>query len=143
MNNQKLLILFLTFLVSSNFLIAQNANLIVSNELAETHDESVLIKKTKVNDTKLKSVESKSNLIINHNSPIYSNVIKYNIKKTGFVTIKLLDADGKEIASLIGREQKAGNHYTNFSAINLNSGIYYYQLSVDNITDSPKMIFVN
>jgi photosystem II stability/assembly factor-like uncharacterized protein len=68
--------------------------------------------------------------------------IKFQIPQTGFITMKVYDALGKEIQTLIEQELKSGFYETKFNAENLSSGIYFYKLVTDKFTDVKKMIVV-
>jgi hypothetical protein len=68
--------------------------------------------------------------------------IKFQIPQTGFVTMKVYDALGKEIQTLIEQELKSGFYETKFNAENLSSGIYFYKLVTDKFADVKKMIVV-
>ena len=50
------------------------------------------------------------------------------------------DLLGKEVATLISEQMKAGNYTKQFDANNLTSGVYFYQLRVNNFTDTKKFI---
>ncbi|MEJ2615308.1 MAG: SBBP repeat-containing protein [Ignavibacteriaceae bacterium] len=58
--------------------------------------------------------------------------IKYTIRRDGFVYIKLYDVLGREIKTLVAREETAGNHEIKFDGSDLSSGIYFYTMSVEN-----------
>jgi hypothetical protein len=59
-----------------------------------------------------------------------STTIKYQIPKISFVTVKVYDVLGNEIATLVNEEKLAGEYETEFNAASLPSGIYFYQLRV-------------
>ncbi|MCB9208858.1 MAG: N-acetylmuramoyl-L-alanine amidase [Ignavibacteriales bacterium] len=48
------------------------------------------------------------------------------------VTLKIYDILGKEIVTLVNKQQSAGNYKVNFDASELPSGVYFYQLKVVN-----------
>lgn len=58
--------------------------------------------------------------------------IKYQITKNSFVTLKVYDILGKEVAVLVNEKLQAGTYEVKFNGTNLPSGVYYYKLSVDN-----------
>jgi hypothetical protein len=60
---------------------------------------------------------------------INSTTIKYELPFDSKVSIKVYDAMGKEVASLINSEKKAGIYTANFDASRLSKGMYYYKLS--------------
>lgn len=58
------------------------------------------------------------------------------------VQLRVYDILGKELATLVNENQKAGNYETIFDASNLASGIYYYQLQVGDFIETKKMILL-
>ncbi len=73
-----------------------------------------------------------------------STNITYSIPKAGNVSIKIFNILGKEVATLVNSEKEAGNYSIQFSAdkFKLTSGIYYYQIKVDNFVSTKKMILM-
>ena len=68
--------------------------------------------------------------------------ISYSIPKTGFVSLKVYDALGREMATLVSEVKPAGNHLVNFNAANLASGIYFYRLEAGGFSQNHKMILL-
>jgi len=60
----------------------------------------------------------------------------------GLVTLKIFDILGREVATLINKQQKAGNYEIQFNASNLTSGVYFYRLKAGNFMESRKMILI-
>ncbi|MBU0474982.1 MAG: T9SS type A sorting domain-containing protein [Bacteroidetes bacterium] len=58
------------------------------------------------------------------------------------VTLKIYDILGREVATLVNRQQKAGNYEVQFDASNLTSGIYFYSLQSGSFNKSKKMILL-
>lgn len=71
-----------------------------------------------------------------------STSIYYEINNRQFVTIKVYDVLGKEIAILVNEEKSVGNYKVEFNASNLASGIYYYQLIAGEFVETKKMILL-
>jgi len=73
-----------------------------------------------------------------------TTTIKYQIPEISFVTIKVYDVLGNEIATLVNEEKPAGEYNVEFRIDNLelSSGIYYYQLRVGNFVETKKMVLV-
>jgi len=69
-------------------------------------------------------------------------VINYSVPKTCFVTLRVYDVLGKEIRTLVNEEKHAGYYNIEFTAGNLTSGIYFYQLKADEYTITKKMILL-
>jgi hypothetical protein len=68
--------------------------------------------------------------------------IKYQIPEQVFVTIKVYDVLGKEIASLVNEEKLNGNYEVEFIGEGLASGIYYYRIIAGEFTQTRKMILL-
>ncbi len=58
--------------------------------------------------------------------------IDYNVPANGRVTLKIYDMSGKEVSTLVDREQAAGYYSVNFDASKLSSGNYIYRLESNN-----------
>lgn len=71
-----------------------------------------------------------------------STKIDYKLAAAGNVELKIYDALGKEVKTLINERQTAGTHSAAFNGANLPSGIYFYKLVTDNFSDVKKMILV-
>ncbi len=59
-----------------------------------------------------------------------------------FVSLKVFDALGNKVRTLIDEEKSAGEYEVTFDALGLPSGIYYYRLLVGNISATKKMILL-
>lgn len=68
-----------------------------------------------------------------------STVINYQIKDKGFVSLKIYDMLGKEIAELVNETQESGEYSVNFNASSLPSGVYIYSLRVNDFVQNHKM----
>lgn len=71
-----------------------------------------------------------------------STRISYSIPQSGFVTLKVFNAIGKEVATLVNEEKSAGNFEVNFNAQGLSSGIYFYTIQSGSFTQTKKMILL-
>jgi hypothetical protein len=71
-----------------------------------------------------------------------STLIKFSLETAGFVTLKVFNALGAEVAELINDELDAGLYQFEFLANNLSSGIYFYTLRSGNFISSKKMILI-
>ncbi|HEY6435530.1 MAG TPA: T9SS type A sorting domain-containing protein, partial [Ignavibacteriaceae bacterium] len=63
-------------------------------------------------------------------------------KQSQFVTLKVYDVLGNEIATLVNEEKSAGTYEVNFDANHLSSGIYFYKIKSGGFTDTKKMILL-
>jgi len=71
-----------------------------------------------------------------------STSIQYAINSTQFVTLKVYDLLGREVATLVNEEKIAGKYEVDFNASSLASGIYFYKLQSGNFVQTRKMILL-
>ena len=73
-----------------------------------------------------------------------STGIKYQIVKDGFVSLKVYNLLGKEVAVLVNENQTAGDYNISFQAenYNLTSGIYLYTLRSNDFVQTKKMMLL-
>lgn len=69
-------------------------------------------------------------------------IIKYSINSNQFVSLKVYDVLGNEIADLINEEKPAGVYEVKFNGNGLSSGIYFYKLQTGGLTETKKMILM-
>jgi hypothetical protein len=65
--------------------------------------------------------------------------IKYSLPIQSFVTLKIYNAMGEEIATLVNEEKAAGSYDINFNASRLASGIYFYKLQSGSLIETRKL----
>ena len=68
--------------------------------------------------------------------------IKFDIPLAGFVTLKIYDVLGKEVAVLVNEFKQVGRFIVDFNASSFASGIYFYKLESNGFTDVKKMILM-
>ena len=76
-----------------------------------------------------------------------STQISYSLAQDAYVTLKVYDMLGTEVAKLVNETQTAGSYSINFNANNLSSGVYIYRITATNngrilFTDSKQMILL-
>ncbi len=75
-----------------------------------------------------------------------STIINYQIPKSGFVTLKIYDILGRELETLVNKEQTAGKYKLSFNSsekgLSLPSGIYFYRIQAGNFMETKKMILL-
>ncbi|MGE5457158.1 MAG: T9SS type A sorting domain-containing protein [Methanococcaceae archaeon] len=71
-----------------------------------------------------------------------STIIAYSIAKEGFVSLKVFNSIGQEVAILVNERQAAGMHQIAFRAGSLPSGIYFYSLESEGFKQVKKMILM-
>lgn len=65
--------------------------------------------------------------------------IDYQIKDKGFVSLKVFDMLGREVADLVNGTKDVGQYSVEFDAKNLPSGVYIYSLKVNDFVQINKM----
>ena len=71
-----------------------------------------------------------------------ATVIKFAMPRSGYVTLKVYNALGKEVETLLSENMIAGGHEVVFDASSLSSGLYFYQIITNGFTDTKKMLLV-
>jgi len=69
-------------------------------------------------------------------------VIASGTKQSQFVSLKVYDILGIEIATLVNENRPAGNYEVNFDASDLTSGIYFCRLQTNKFSSTKKMLMV-
>ena len=68
--------------------------------------------------------------------------ISYSVPKNGYVSLKVYNLLGEEIATLYGGVRQAGNYIVTFDGSGFASGMYLYQLKADNFTETKKLVLL-
>ena len=68
--------------------------------------------------------------------------IKFEIPKTGLVTVKIFDILGNELVTIFSSDLESGKHEISWNAEKYSSGIYFYKLESGGFTAVKKMMFV-
>jgi len=71
-----------------------------------------------------------------------STTISFSIQTDQFVTLKVFNAIGEEMATLINKNLTRGTHNINFNADGLSSGFYIYRLESGNQVQVRKMMLL-
>jgi hypothetical protein len=80
------------------------------------------------------------NLEQNYPNPFNpTTTIGFGIRASGFVSLKVFDILGREIATLVNEKMKTGIYEISFDATGLASGTYFYRLSAGSYTEVKRM----
>ena len=71
-----------------------------------------------------------------------STSIQYAISSGQYVSLKVYDVLGNEIATLVNDYKASGTHQVNFSGSRFSSGIYFYQIKAGGFINMKKMILL-
>ncbi|MBK9331697.1 MAG: T9SS type A sorting domain-containing protein [Ignavibacteria bacterium] len=69
-------------------------------------------------------------------------LIGYTLTGNHNVNLKVYDALGKEIITLVNEKQNAGSYTVNFNGESLSSGIYFYRLEAGDFAATKRMILI-
>lgn len=90
-------------------------------------------------------VPEKLSLFQNYPNPFNpSTIIKFQVDKKSFVSLKIFDVIGREVETVVNEDLSPGIYEVPFNnSGKLSSGIYFYSLFRDNIvTDTKKMVLL-
>ncbi|MEO8446515.1 MAG: T9SS type A sorting domain-containing protein [bacterium] len=71
-----------------------------------------------------------------------STKITFDLPKEGFVSIKIFDNLGREVATVVNEFKTAGYYTVDFNAANLTSGLYFYKMEANGFNKVMKMTLV-
>ncbi|MGE5847034.1 MAG: T9SS type A sorting domain-containing protein [Ignavibacteria bacterium] len=118
------------FSLSSNYLIMSKNNSVWRYDFSQI--------------TKIRQNQSSIyDFILFQNHPNPFNPIThfgFRIANFGFVSLKIYDLLGNEVAVLVNEEKPAGIYKIKFDGSSLSSGVYFYTISTGNLKQSKKMI---
>ncbi|MBL7127917.1 MAG: S8 family peptidase [Ignavibacteria bacterium] len=88
-------------------------------------------------------IPTKYELYQNYPNPFNpTTIIKFAVPKNDFVSLKVYDILGKEVAVLLNGELEAGVYDLTFDASRLSSGMYFYKVETNNFADTKKMLLL-
>jgi hypothetical protein len=96
-------------------------------------------------DDPLSEIKSDTKFKLGDNYPNPFNPttrISFSIPHESYVTLKIYDNIGREIAVLVNGVKDEGEYAVDFNADRYAAGVYYYKLSVGNQTQVKRMILV-
>jgi hypothetical protein len=82
-------------------------------------------------------------LLQNYPNPFNpSTTLRYDLPVDGRVTLRIYDMAGREVATLVDENQKAGYRSVTWQAGNLASGVYLYRVRSGDFTQARKMLLL-
>ena len=98
---------------------------------------------TSISDDLHGSVPVNFNLFQNFPNPFNPTTnIRWESSENGHQTLKVYDILGNEVANLLDNYKPAGKYEVTFNASKLSSGIYFYQLNVNEFSETKEMILL-
>jgi len=71
-----------------------------------------------------------------------STTIKYKVTDPGFISLKVFNSMGTEVASLVNEQKSTGEYSVEWNASGFGSGIYFCKLKKMNYSETKKMILL-
>ena len=71
-----------------------------------------------------------------------STTISFSIPEGSFVTLKIYDMLGREVAILISEELSSGTYSQQWNAVGLAGGIYFYSLQAGSFVETMKLVLL-
>jgi hypothetical protein len=68
--------------------------------------------------------------------------VQFSIIKVQYVTLKVFDILGHEVATLVNESLKPGTYEAAFDGASLTSGVYFYKLTTEGFSDTKRMLLV-
>jgi hypothetical protein len=88
-----------------------------------------------------RAIPSQYALFQNYPNPFNpSTTIRFNVKRAGWVTLKVYNTLGQEVATLVDDRVDPGAYQITYNAITIPSGLYFYRLSVNGFSEVRKMV---
>jgi hypothetical protein len=82
-------------------------------------------------------------LVQNYPNPFnLSTVFSFNLPSNSFVSLKLFDLLGREVATIVSEEMLAGSYSKQWNAKGISSGIYLYRLQEGSLSETKKLILL-
>jgi hypothetical protein len=98
---------------------------------------------TKVDEKKDETIPSTYELEQNYPNPFNpSTTIAFALPKPSEVTLKIFDASGREVATLVEGNLPAGKHEVVLDASPYSSGVYFYRFQAGEFSQIRRLVFV-
>lgn len=127
-----------------------NQGKISASRIDESYNRIIALKKKygiieDTNNIAQENLPAQISLSQNYPNPFNpSTVIKYQVSEYSYITLKIYDLLGREVATLVDEYKQPGAYNSQFSIQNskLSSGVYFYRLSTPKSSITKKMILV-
>ncbi len=107
--------------------------------------DNIRIQGLGVSTSNEEQTERARNFVLNQNYPNPFNPstnISFELANSGYTTLKVFDAIGREVATLIDGIKTQGVHSQKFDAAGLSTGVYFYVLKSGDFTQTQKMLLM-
>lgn len=126
-------------------LVGDSNNIFIGNKL-KSYGRSVRCINdniTGINEKNIPELPKGYSLLQNYPNPFNpTTIISYQVPANSHITIKIFDAIGNEIATLVNEYKPAGSYEVKFNGSKLSSGVYFYQMKAGNFSATKKLIIM-
>lgn len=103
--------------------------------------DAVTITETVPWTTGITELETEKPLLTIYPNPFHSSTtLKYCIKESGFVSLKVFDILGHEVTTLVNEQKPAGDYPIDWNAAGLSEGIYFCKLQAGTFSETRKLV---
>lgn len=74
--------------------------------------------------------------------PFNPTTIQYSVPSTQYVSLKVYDVLGREVASLVDDTRQPGTYTVTWDARGFATGVYFYRMVAGSFTDAKKLVLV-
>jgi len=79
----------------------------------------------------------------NYPNPFNPNTtIEFSLPRSGLITLKMFNALGEEVATLLQEKRAAGKHNVVWNASNMPSGVYFYRLEGEGFVETKRLVLM-
>ena len=133
------------FTITGTFTIHDSAGTIIDTYSTGIAPKKVLLKYNEPSTGVEENFHAANSFTLEQNYPNPFNPstkIRWTLPQAGYVTLKVYDVLGSEIASLMEEERASGIYETDFDGSGLGSGIYFYKLEAGSFVQIKKMTLI-
>jgi hypothetical protein len=89
------------------------------------------------------TVQTAFSLVQNYPNPFnLSTIFSFNLPANSFVSLKVYDLLGKEVATIVSEEMLAGSYSKQWNAKGVSSGVYFYRLQEGSLIETKKLVLL-
>jgi hypothetical protein len=89
------------------------------------------------------SIPDRFSLLQNYPNPFNpSSSISFSLPTRSFVSLKVFDLTGREVATIVSEEMSSGSYTKQWDAVGIPSGVYFYRLQTSTFTETKKLVLL-
>jgi L-ascorbate metabolism protein UlaG (beta-lactamase superfamily) len=142
--------LHISFFVPITILVAGNNSFGVQNGRPDDDYQftqvKIILSHVSIDDVPISlSSEIPYKFVLHQNYPNPFNpstMISFCIPSKGFVSLRIFDLLGREVAVIVSQEMSAGSYSKHWNAANMPSGVYFYRLQSGSFTETKKLVLL-